>query len=232
MVFTRHAGNGILHIKKHLQLRNKELLVRMKEVEDLEKELESVKEALKVALKGTWHWKDEYDDYFASFIAGGSHNEEVENTADRQIKPQAPIVLGVLVGLETFPEFLDDVEKYVRVVGVVCPGASIDNQHIDTMRRFLDPKISGWLETHLQQQGINTIPPPDYDYGITWASFNPRALEFVEVLGGSPTITSENPLWHEYLLKLPLAPETTSQMTLNMPKLCADQGIVTQHLQT
>lgn len=35
--------------------------------------------------------------------------------------------------------------------------------------------------------------------------FNQRALELVEILGGSLSITRENPLWEEYLRKLPRA---------------------------
>jgi len=33
--------------------------------------------------------------------------------------------------------------------------------------------------------------------------FNQRALELITILGGSLTITRENPLWEEYLIKLP-----------------------------
>jgi len=36
-------------------------------------------------------------------------------------------------------------------------------------------------------------------------SFNQRALELITILGGSLTITRENPLWEEYLIKLPEA---------------------------
>jgi len=35
--------------------------------------------------------------------------------------------------------------------------------------------------------------------------FNQRALELITILGGSLTITRENPLWVEYLIKLPEA---------------------------
>jgi len=35
--------------------------------------------------------------------------------------------------------------------------------------------------------------------------FNQRALELITILGGSLTITRENPLWEEYLIKLPEA---------------------------
>jgi len=36
-------------------------------------------------------------------------------------------------------------------------------------------------------------------------SFNQRALELITILGGSLTITRENPRWEEYLIKLPEA---------------------------
>jgi len=119
----------------------------------------------------------------------------------------------------------------------MCPKASLDNQHIDTIWRFLTTKIFGWFENEMKRRGVDRIPPADHDYGITWAAvrtafkkqfvpevaisvvrnewhalkfnkvqvlkFNRRALELVEVLGGSLTITRENPLWDEYMRKLP-----------------------------
>jgi len=36
-------------------------------------------------------------------------------------------------------------------------------------------------------------------------SFNQRALELTTILGGLLTITRENPVWQEYLIKLPEA---------------------------
>ena len=91
----------------------------------------------------------------------------------------------------------------------------------------------------MKKEGVDTIPPKDYNYNVTWDAvkilfkrqfvperaisvirrewyalkfnrqqvlpFNQRALELVTILGGSLTITRENPLWEEYLLKLPEA---------------------------
>jgi len=46
--------------------------------------------------------------------------------------------------------------------------------------------------------------------------FNQRALELIEILGGSLWITRENPLWEEYLRKLPeaAAQDVTQQARL------------------
>jgi len=89
----------------------------------------------------------------------------------------------------------------------------------------------------MKKQGVDAIPPEEYNYNITWdamkvlfkrqyvperaisvirrewyalkfshqlvLSFNQRALELITILGGSLTITRENPLWEEYLIKLP-----------------------------
>jgi len=91
----------------------------------------------------------------------------------------------------------------------------------------------------MKKQGVDTIPPKDYNYNTTWdavkvlikcqyvpewaisviryewyalkfsrpqvLSFNQRALELITILGGSLTITRENLLWEEYLIKLPEA---------------------------
>lgn len=119
----------------------------------------------------------------------------------------------------------------------MCPKATLDNQHIDTVWRFLTTKIFGWFENEVKRRGVDRIPPVDHDYGVTWTAvrtafkkqfvpevaisvvrnewhalrfnkaqvlkFNRRALELIEVLGGSLTITRENPLWDEYKRKLP-----------------------------
>ena len=91
----------------------------------------------------------------------------------------------------------------------------------------------------MMKLGVNSIPPENYEYGMTWQGvrdafkkqyvpesavsvirkewhslkfnraqvlkFNRRALELITILGGSLTITRDNPLWEEYLQKLPEA---------------------------
>jgi len=131
------------------------------------------------------------------------------------------------------------VQHYIRQGGAVCQTASEDNQKIDTFCSFLTAKVFHWFENCMKKQGVDTIPPKDYNYNTTWdavkvlfkcqyvperaisvirrewyalkfsrqqvLSFNQRALELITILGGSLTITRENPLWEEYLIKLPEA---------------------------
>ena len=52
--------------------------------------------------------------------------------------------------------------------------------------------------------------------------FNHRALELIEILGGSLTITREDPLWEEYLQKLP---EVTANITQQAHLMCRIQNI-------
>ena len=114
-----------------------------------------------------------------------------------------------------------------------------DNHKIDTFWRFLTTKVFHWFENCMKKQGVDTIPPKDYNYNTTWDAvkvlfkrqyvperaisviryewyalkfnrpqvlkFNQRVLELITILGGSLTITRENPLWEEYLIKLPEA---------------------------
>jgi len=54
-------------------------------------------------------------------------------------------------------------------------------------------------------------------------SFNQRALELITILSGSLTITRENPLWEEYLIKLPEATQNDiSQQAHLMDILSSD----------
>ena len=68
-----------------------------------------------------------------------------------------------------FPD-VNDVEHYVHQAGSMCPKATVDNQHIDAMWRFLTTKIFGWLENEMKRRGVETIPPDNYDNGITWSA--------------------------------------------------------------
>ena len=53
--------------------------------------------------------------------------------------------------------------------------------------------------------------------------FNQQALELITILGGSRTITRENPLWEEYLIKLPeVTQNDTSQQARLMHMLGGD----------
>jgi len=149
--------------------------------------------------------------------------------------------------LEVVTRFLDEDEHYVRQGASACPSATLDNQLIDTVWRFLSVKTFRWFELEMSRHDILTIPPANHDYGITWKSvkaafraqfvpvvavsvvrkqwhtlkfsrnkvltFNRRALELIEILGGSLRITRDDPLWEEYLLKLPemLSRDVTQQ---------------------
>jgi len=181
-------------------------------------------------------WKTRCDQLLAiSMNAGG----QGQNLIVQKIKPHEPKRFDGSQDLEVVSQFLEDVQHYVRQGGAVCQKASEDNQKIDTLWRFLTTKVFHWFEDSMKKQGLDTIPPADYDYRITWdavkilfkrqfvperaisvirrewytlkfnrlqvLSFNQRALELVTILGGSLTITRENPLWEEYLLKLPEA---------------------------
>jgi hypothetical protein len=107
------------------------------------------------------------------------------------------------------------------------------------MWHFLSKNIFGWFKNEMSCRGVETIPPDDYDYEITWMAvktafkkqfvpevaisvirnkwhalkfnkvnvlkFNQRALKLIEVLGGSLTISCDNPLWDKYKRKLPEA---------------------------
>jgi hypothetical protein len=170
---------------------------------------------------------------------GTSGDTGAQNLIVQKIKPHEPKRFDGAQDLEVVAQFLEDVQHYVRQGGAVCQKASGDNQKIDTLWRFLTTKTFRWFEDTMKKEGVDTIPPKDFDYKITWEavkvlfkrqyvperaisvirrewyalrftrqqvlSFNQRALELITILGGSLTITRENPLWEEYLIKLPEA---------------------------
>ena len=151
----------------------------------------------------------------------------------QKVRPLEPKRFNGVQDLEIVTRFLDEVEHYVRQGGAVCVKASKDNQHIDTAWQFLSTRAFQWFENAMRKLGVSSIPPDNYEYGITgeqvreafkkqyvpesaisvtpkeWHSlrfnrvqvlkFNRRALELITILGGSLTITHENPLWEEYL---------------------------------
>jgi len=162
-----------------------------------------------------------------------------QNLIVQKIKPHEPKRFDGSQDLEVVAQFLEDVQHYVRQGGAVCQKASEDNQKIDTFWRFLTAKVFHWFENCIKKQGVDTIPPKDYNYNTTWDAvkvlfkrqyvperaisviryewyalkfnrpqvlkFNQRVLELITILGGSLTMTRENPLWEEYLIKLPEA---------------------------
>jgi len=88
----------------------------------------------------------------------------------QKVKPHEPARFDGSQDLEVVTHFLDDVEHYVRQGGAVCPKASKDNQNIDTLWRFLSTRIFRWFEDAMRKRGVETIPPRDGDYGVTWKS--------------------------------------------------------------
>jgi len=60
------------------------------------------------------------------------------------------------------------VQHYGRQGGAVCQKASEDNQKIDIFWRFLTAKVFHWFENCMKKQGVDTIPPKDYNYNTTW----------------------------------------------------------------
>jgi len=97
-------------------------------------------------------------------------NGLTHNTYVHKIKPHEPTRFDGSQNLEVVTKFLNDVEHYVRQGGSMCPKATLDNQHIDTIWRFLTTKIFGWFENEMKRRGVNRIPPENHDYGITWAA--------------------------------------------------------------
>jgi len=162
-----------------------------------------------------------------------------QNLIVQKIKLHEPKRFDGSQDMEVVTQYLEDVQHFVRQGGAVCQGASKDNQKIDTFWRFLTGKVFHWFENSMKKQGVDAIPPEEYNYNITWddmkvlfkrqyvpeqaisvirrewyalkfshqlvLSFNQRALELITILGRSLTITRENPLWEEYLIKLPEA---------------------------
>jgi len=159
-----------------------------------------------------------------------------QNLIIQKIKPHEPKRFDGSQDMEVVAQNLEDVQHFVRQGGAVCQGASEDNQKIDTFWRFLTAKVFHWFKNSMKKQGVDTIPPKEYNFNIIWdamkvlfkcqyvperdisvircewyalkfshqlvLSFNQRALKLITILGGSLTITRENPLWEEYLIKL------------------------------
>ena len=156
-----------------------------KKVKQLEKELVAAKAvsgamdtgcaSLREKLASAMEWKQRHDKLFelTDSIRGHSSqctNYGLQNTVVHSIKPHEPARFDGSQNLEVVMQFLDDVEHYVRQGGSACPKATVDNQNIDTLWRFLSTKIFRWFEASMQQRGVPAIPPAEHDYGITWVS--------------------------------------------------------------
>jgi hypothetical protein len=211
------------------------------EMSELQDQLLSAQEELLRVQQAAAEWEKRCDRLFDinNKLGDTGSGGAPQTLVVQKIKPHEPKRFDGSQDLEVVTQFLDDVEHYVRQGGAICPKATKDNQYIDTLWRFLTTKIFRWFEPTMQKRGVDSIPPKEYDYGVTWASvktlfksqfvpesaisvirkewhmlkfnrmhvlkFNRRALELVVILGGSLTITREDPLWEEYLQKLPEA---------------------------
>ena len=213
-------------------------------IEVKERLLKAEKKANKAQLQVT-EWKERCDRLIDNggarldTVVGPSGGGGQQALVVQKVRPLEPKRFDGIQDLETVVRFLDEVEQYVRQGGAVCPKASKDNQHIDTVWRFLTTRAFHWFEDAMTKLGVDSIPPESYEYRITWEGvrdafkkqyvpesavsvirkewhslrfnraqvlkFNRRALELITILGGSLTITRDNPLWEEYLQKLPEA---------------------------
>jgi len=204
-------------------------------------DLAALEHQLRKAEEETAVWKQRCDHLFpiSEQTAKLEDGTLSQNLIVQKIKPYEPKRFDGSQDLEVVAQILEDVQHYVRQGGAVCQKASEDNEKIDTFWRFLTAKVFHWFENCMKKQGVDTIPPKDYNYNTTWdavkvlfkhqylperaisvirrelyalkfsrqqvLSFNQRALELITILGGLLTITRENPLWEEYLIKLPEA---------------------------
>jgi len=91
-----------------------------------------------------------------------------QNLIVQEIKPHEPKRFDGSQDLEVVAQFLEDVQHYVRQGGAVCQKASEDNQKINTFWRFLTAKVFHWFKNCMKKQGVDTIPPSDYNYNTTW----------------------------------------------------------------
>jgi len=91
-----------------------------------------------------------------------------QNLIVQKIKLHEPKWFDGSQDLEVVAQFLEDVQHYVQQGGAVCQKVSEDNQKIDTFWRFLTAKVFHWFENCMKKQGVDTIPPKDYNYNTTW----------------------------------------------------------------
>ena len=91
-----------------------------------------------------------------------------QNLIVQKIKLHEPKRFDGSQHMEVVAQYLEDVQHFVRQRGAVCQGASEDNQKVDTFWRFLTAKVFHWFENSMKKQGVDIIPPEEYNYNITW----------------------------------------------------------------
>jgi len=91
-----------------------------------------------------------------------------QNLIVQKIKLYEPKRFDGSQDLEDVAQFLEDVQHYVRQGREFCQKASEDNQKIDAFWHFLTAKVFHWFENCMKKQGVDTIPPKDYNYNTTW----------------------------------------------------------------
>ena len=204
-------------------------------------DLAALEHRLRKAEEETAVWKQCCDHLFAISEQTAKLQARAlsQNLIVQKIKLHEPKRFDGSQDLEVVIQFLENVQHYIRQGGAVCQKASEDNQKIDSFWLFLTAKVFHWFENCMKKQGVDTIPPKDYNYNTIWdamkvlfkhhyvlkraisvshhelyalkfsrqqvLSFSQRALELINILDGSLTITRENLLWEEYQIKLPEA---------------------------
>ena len=149
------------------------------ELESLKKEVTTMKEELTKSQERTNRLIDE--SLLRTPASQGAGTPVVH-----RIKPRQPSPFDGSQDLEIVKRFLDEVEHYVRQGASACPSATLDNQLIDTVWRFLSVKTFRWFELEMSRHGILTIPPANHDYGITWKSVKEAfKAQFVPVVAVS-----------------------------------------------
>jgi len=149
------------------------------ELETLEKEMTTTKGELTKAQERTNRLIDE--SLLCTPTSQGAETSVVHRT-----KPRQPSPFDRSQDLEVVTCFLDEVEHYVRQGASACPSATLDNQLIDTVWRFLSVKTFRWFELEMSRHDILTIPLANHDYGITWKSVKAAfRVQFVPVVAVS-----------------------------------------------
>jgi len=91
-----------------------------------------------------------------------------QNLIIQKIKLHEPKRFYASQDIEVVTQYLEDVQHFIQQGGAFCQGASEDNQKINTFWRFLTTKVFHWFENCMKKQGVDTIPPKDYNYNTTW----------------------------------------------------------------
>jgi len=91
-----------------------------------------------------------------------------QNLIVQKIKLHEPKRFYGSQDIEVVVQYLEDVQHFVRQGGAVCQGSSEDNQKINTFGHFLTAMVFHWFENSMKKQGVDAIPPQEYNYNITW----------------------------------------------------------------